>query len=953
MGGCHFDPWLQSAIPTPATSFTPGQDDCHQRPGESTSTGPGAFRPLGQGCHRGSRSSAATQRLLFDVLPRAKKDRRISSNFRFEGSQPVSEGAPFSHAYHSGGSPDCGKGRLVYVNRPYRCLLSCAHCSGTPALSQVRLSGSPLAIPGAAVRPLPIPKGVYPMREGGSFTPAGLWGKNFAVSRRLAGLRPLSTSCGSGHRSSSCSCVPVGLQGEFSKELPDSVSDGNFSRHGVGHDLYEGSSVRSPGGRHPPVGRSVQAGEAIALCRLPAVVGQTDVSHSRCAIGLAVSAPSSEVAEQFSPGRQTAQASRDCSVMDVSSCPGSMEGQGVFVQGCPHGVGGISQRGGHDRCQLYGLGCCVATPHSSRPLESTGSLQAHKCARATGCTFGSEALSAPPGGKACADSVGQHISCLPHQPSGGHQVSTAAEGVQRPFGMGPPSFFHPASNVFAWGAQPGRRLSLSPGACSGRMVSSQRRGGHDLGPLRSGRGRFVRLRGVDSLSRMVFPHREVRCAGPGCAGSSLASGPSVCVSAPASDLAYTTESSDGGPQAVAGSPLLASAAMVPIATESVSQRSVVSSEQERPTVSVEGTDMAPQSSTFPAVGLATGGSAGQLIGVSDPVRHTILSARASSTRLQYENRWRLFSRWCSARDVDPLSCSVSSVLEFLQSLLDGGRSPSTLKVYVAAISCHHSGVDGRTMGSHNLVSLFLRGARRLRPPSVLRAPVWDLPLVLDSLCRPPFEPLAQADLKWLSCKTAFLLAIVSAKRVGELHALSVSPSCLRWSPDGTGVTLWPNTAFVPKVLSRSHCNQPLRLARFQPPSGVAGDGSELLCPVRALEAYVAATAGMRRSDQLFLCYGGPKVGCPLSKQRLSHWLVDVICHAYSAGGCALPVGVKAHSTRSVSTSWAAMRGVPLDTICAAASWASPSTFTRFYNVNVADPHPLGQALLQGSSGSSQ
>ncbi|XP_035991606.1 uncharacterized protein LOC118562836 [Fundulus heteroclitus] len=49
-------------------------------------------------------------------------------------------------------------------------------------------------------------------------------------------------------------------------------------------------------------------------------------------------------------------------------------------------------------------------------------------------------------------------------------------------------------------------------------------------------------------------------------------------------------------------------------------------------------------------------------------------------------------------------------------------------------------------------------ALRLRPLPAPRVPDWDLPLV------PPLEPLAQADLKWLSCKTAFLLAIVSAKR---------------------------------------------------------------------------------------------------------------------------------------------------------------------------------------------
>ena len=159
-----------------------------------------------------------------------------------------------------------------------------------------------------------------------------------------------------------------------------------------------------------------------------------------------------------------------------------------------------------------------------------------------------------------------------------------------------------------------------------------------------------------------------------------------------------------------------------------------------------------------------------------------MSARAPSTRLQYANKWKLFSNWCAARAVDPVHCAVTTVLEFLQSLLDSGRSHSTLRVYVAAISSLHDRVDSATVGCHRLVSLFLRGALRLRPPTAMRSPAWDLPLVLEALSSPPFEPLGQGGLKWLSMKAAFLLAITSAKRVGELHALTVSDTAATQSP---------------------------------------------------------------------------------------------------------------------------------------------------------------------------
>lgn len=213
---------------------------------------------------------------------------------------------------------------------------------------------------------------------------------------------------------------------------------------------------------------------------------------------------------------------------------------------------------------------------------------------------------------------------------------------------------------------------------------------------------------------------------------------------------------------------------------------------------------------------------------------------------------RFFDNWCQGRGLDPVRCPVASILEFLQGLFDQGRSPSTLKVYVAAISCWHHGINGCSVGTDRTVSSFLKGARRLRPPTRPVAPPWDLTLVLDALRAPPFEPLDQVGLKWLSLKTAFLLAMASGKRVSELQALSVHESCCRWNPDGSGVALWPDASFLPKVSTSASGARPLQLARFGPAAS-----AEPLCPVRALEVYIRATAGIHKSDCLFVCFGGP------------------------------------------------------------------------------------------------
>ncbi len=50
-------------------------------------------------------------------------------------------------------------------------------------------------------------------------------------------------------------------------------------------------------------------------------------------------------------------------------------------------------------------------------------------------------------------------------------------------------------------------------------------------------------------------------------------------------------------------------------------------------------------------------------------------------------------------------------------------------------------------------------------------------------------------------------------------------------------------------------------------------------------------------------------GKAVSKQRLAHWIVEAIVLAYQARRLPCPLGVRAHSTRGVASSWA-LRGAP-------------------------------------------
>ncbi len=155
---------------------------------------------------------------------------------------------------------------------------------------------------------------------------------------------------------------------------------------------------------------------------------------------------------------------------------------------------------------------------------------------------------------------------------------------------------------------------------------------------------------------------------------------------------------------------------------------------------------------------------------------------------------RLVESQCSHRE-DPRRCPIRVVLSFLQDGLERRRSPSTLKVYVAAIAAHHDAVDGKFVGKHDLVIRFLRGARRLINPR----PHLVLPLVLAALRGEPFEPLQSVELKFLSFKTVLRNALASVMRVGDLHAFLIDDSCLEFGLADSHVILRPRPGYVPKV----------------------------------------------------------------------------------------------------------------------------------------------------------
>ncbi len=161
-----------------------------------------------------------------------------------------------------------------------------------------------------------------------------------------------------------------------------------------------------------------------------------------------------------------------------------------------------------------------------------------------------------------------------------------------------------------------------------------------------------------------------------------------------------------------------------------------------------------------------------------------------------------------------------------------------------------------------------------------------------------------------------------------------------FGPVYSHVFLSPRPLYVPKVPTTPYRGEVVNLQAL--PSEEADPAIALLCPIRALRIYMDRTRRFRSSEQLFVSHGVQQKGKAVSKQRLAHWIVEAVALAYQSQGEPCPLGVRAHSTRSVVSSHALAHGASLADICRAAGWATPNTFARFYSLRV---EPVSSCVL--------
>ena len=163
-------------------------------------------------------------------------------------------------------------------------------------------------------------------------------------------------------------------------------------------------------------------------------------------------------------------------------------------------------------------------------------------------------------------------------------------------------------------------------------------------------------------------------------------------------------------------------------------------------------------------------------GFSETVAGQLALCRRTSTRLNYQARWGKFRKWC--RDFHHRSSepTIPKIAEFLTFLFKTEKAAvSTIKGYRAMLSSVFKFCLPEISTSPILKDL-VRSFEISAPHPLHQSPPWDLDKLLGYLSGPPFEPLADASFRNKSRKALFLVAMATAKRVGELQALSFSVS---------------------------------------------------------------------------------------------------------------------------------------------------------------------------------
>ena len=235
------------------------------------------------------------------------------------------------------------------------------------------------------------------------------------------------------------------------------------------------------------------------------------------------------------------------------------------------------------------------------------------------------------------------------------------------------------------------------------------------------------------------------------------------------------------------------------------------------------------------------------------------------------------------------------MLDFLVSLHEQGLSYTTINSARSALLAIILPTDNVNIGSHPIVSRFMKGIFKNNPPTPRYRNTWDVSPVLSYLSSLP-KP-NQSSLKSLTLKLVMLVALVSAQRGQSLHMLDI-----QFMKDG-------DTFFefaLPEHIKQSRPGYKVPSVLLQ-----AYPADQSLCVFTHMKEYLQRTKLLRANKTiLFLSHAKPH-------DTSSRWIHSVMAKAGVDVTTFKPL-----STRAAAASKAKNSSVPVKEILDTVGWSS-------------------------------
>ena len=822
-----------------------------------------------------------------------------------------------------------------HIPRPQGRILPDPSRSLSSQIPQIHGRQPTLPVSGSTIRSDDVPLCLHQSDEGSGFLCQDYGAQAVSLLRRLdSALRIVSGSSGMDGLAAS-SGQGTGSRGQYPQVRPDSFPDIPVHRDPIQPHHRFGSTVSYPDRQLPEVSSLLPVSSGSSSRHVATGPGPHDlsreVSPSR--------SPPHETSAVLPPGAvgPTSPVSRSSgyAVPGSSACPTVVDSPSPPRARHSSSVSSSGDPAVHGR--LHGwLGRSHCSSSGERDVVSFTPVRTHQLPRAESCPPCPSTLQTAGEGSSRHRHVGQHDGRGSDQEPGGDPFQTAVHSHLRdiPLGRRQPGqavrTSHPRSPECH-----SRQVIQSAPDSSGRMVSLPPRGPTDMEGLGTPSHRslchvgqrktaYVRLASPRSSSMgdgraLVFVDADVGVRVP--SSSSASPGPQETVSGALRD----------GPDCTG----LAHSVVVPDTPR------VVHRPPQRvttPEASPEATREEPvprQPPAPPPARMEVVQSSMVDQGFSQEVARRISHAHRTSTQAVYDSRWNVFCRWCKEKrgGLDPLSATIPVIADFLTfKFTEDEASVGTIRGYRSVITNTLKSLLGIDFSKDVFLKKLISNFGIERPRSSRSMPQWDLAIVMRRLTRAPFEPMRSAPMFAVSWKTAFLLALASAKRRSELRAFSYK---VLHKEDWSALTLQPLDEFVAKteIPGRPDTRlQPVSLPGLATFAGPDLDTDRTLCPVRATKIYLSRTKDFRLGrKELFVPYK-PGAKQSIAPATISSWIQKMIKYAYSdLNPEEEALGqVRAHDLRAMASSWNLHHSIPVGDILRQAQWRCHNTFTSFY-----------------------